>query len=262
MSYLPAGRVLAFAHRGGATHPDIDGLENTLVAFQHAWDLGYDYLETDVHVTKDGTLLAFHDDVLDRVSDGSGTVADLTLAEVRRVRIAGREPIPTFGELVEAFPQARFNIDIKSERAADALARFVAAHRLGDRVLVGSFSIKRIREFRRRTPALVPTAAHPWEIVAYRFSPTAAIAKRLTSRRCAALQLPVRQGRLRLVTAGLVRRAHANGVQVHVWTVDDPAEMGELLDLGVDGLFTDRTDVLKDVLTTRGQWWSPRGGDR
>ncbi|WP_141013313.1 glycerophosphodiester phosphodiesterase [Nocardioides sambongensis] len=260
--YLPAGRVLAFAHRGGATHPEIDGLENTLTAFQHAWDLGYDYLETDVHVTRDGALLAFHDDVVDRVTDGTGAVGDLTLAQIRRLRIAGREPIPTLGELVEAFPHARFNIDLKSERAADALARYVAAHDLADRVLVGSFSIRRIREFRRRTAAAVPTAAHPWEILAYRLSPTAGIARRLTSRRCAALQLPARRGPLRVVTAGLIRRAHANGVQVHVWTVDDPAQMHELLDLGVDGLFTDRTDLLKDVLTTRGQWWSPRGGDR
>ncbi|TYL55968.1 glycerophosphodiester phosphodiesterase [Nocardioides sp. BGMRC 2183] len=260
--YLPAGRVLAFAHRGGATHPEIDGLENTLTAFQHAWELGYDYLETDVHVTRDGVLLAFHDEILDRVTDGTGAISALTLAQVRRLRIAQREPIPTFAELVEAFPLARFNIDLKSERAADALARYVAAHGLADRVLVGSFSIRRIREFRRRTPSTVPTAAHPWEILAYRFSPTAGIARRLTSRRCAALQLPVRRGPLRLVTAGLLRRAHANGVQVHVWTVDDPAEMNELLDLGVDGLFTDRTDLLKDVLTERGQWWSSRGGDR
>ena len=252
--YLEKGRVIAFAHRGGAYHPEIEGLENTLAAFRHAAALGYKYLETDVHVTKDGALLAFHDDVLDRVTDRMGAVADLTLAEVREARIGGREEIPTFDRLLEAFPEARFNIDIKSAGAASALAAVVREHDLWDRVLVGSFSPGRIREFRRLTGGRVPTAAHPWEIVAFRLLPSARLADRLAGRDFVAFQVPHRRGRLRVVTPGLVRRAHAVGKQVHVWTVDDPEEMRELLDRGVDGLFTDRTDLLKDVLVARGQW--------
>jgi len=254
--YLEDGRILAFAHRGGAYHPEIGGLENTLAAFRHAAALGYDYLETDVHVTSDGELLAFHDHVLDRVTDRMGAVRDLTLAEIREARIGGREQIPTFDELLDAFPQARFNIDIKSSGAAAVLADLVRDRNLWDRVLVGSFSPARIREFRRLTGGRVPTAAHPWEILAFRFLPSARLADRLAGRAFVAFQVPHRRYGLPLVTRGLIRRAHAAGKQVHVWTVDDPDEMRLLLDRGVDGLFTDRTDLLKDVLVARGQWRS------
>src|SRR5688500_18885826 len=154
--YLQPDKVLALAHRGGAYHPEIEGLENTLAAFRHAVALGYGYLETDVHVIKDGALLAFHDGVLDRVTDRLGAIADLTLAEIREARIAGREQIPTFGQLLEASPDARFNIDIKSAGAAAVLADVVEQHQLWDRVLVGSFSPSRIPEFRRITHRRAP----------------------------------------------------------------------------------------------------------
>ncbi|MEQ6899757.1 glycerophosphodiester phosphodiesterase family protein [Nocardioides sp. YIM 152588] len=260
--YLPTGRVLAFAHRGGADHPEIEGLENTLAAFRHAADLGYDYLETDVVATSDGVLLAFHDDVLDRVSDGSGSIHGLSLAEVRRSRIAGREEIPAFTDLLDAFPDACFNVDIKSEAAVELLAELIAERGIADRVLVGSFSVRRTRRFRRLTAGRVATAAHPLEVLAFRLAPTAAVARLLGGRSCAALQIPVARGPLRVLTPGLLRRAHAAGVQVHVWTVDEPEEMHALLDLGIDGIFTDRTDVLKDVLVARGQWWTRRRGNR
>ena len=250
----PPGCVLAFAHRGGAYHPEIEGLENTLAAFRHAVALGYSYLETDVHVTRDGVLLAFHDSVLDRVTDQQGEIAALTLAEVRRARVGGREAVPTLAELFDAFPQARFNIDLKSDGAVDALADFVAAREAWDRVLVGSFGIRRIARFRRRTGGRVPTSAAPLEVAVVRLLPSAGLAARLTRGRFAALQVPHRRGRVRVVTPGFVRRAHAAGHHVHVWTVDEAAEMHELLDRGVDGLFTDRTDVLKSVLSERGTW--------
>lgn len=258
--YLLPGRILAFAHRGGAFHPEIDGLENTVLAFQHATALGYTYLETDVHLTADGVLLAFHDEILDRVTDGRGAIRDLTLADVRRTRIGGREEIPTLEQLLDAFPEARFNIDIKADGAVGPLAHLVRERDLWDRVLIGSFSRSRIRRFRRLTDGRVPTAADPWQVLAFRLSPTAAVARRLAGPGFVAFQVPHRKGLLTVVTPGFVRRAHAAGVQVHVWTVDDPAEMIELLDRGVDGLFTDRTDLLKDVLQGRGQWWSPQGG--
>ncbi len=255
------GCAMAFAHRGGAYHPEIEGLENTLVAFRHAVALGYDYLETDVHVTRDGELLAFHDDVLDRVTDKVGAIADLDLVDVRAARVGGREQVPTLAELVDTFPDARFNIDIKSEGAVVALARFIEERDLWDRVLVGSFSPARIRLFRRLTGGRVPTAAHPWEILAFLLVPSARLAARLGGSDFAAFQVPHRRHGIRVVTPGLVRRAHAAGRHVHVWTVDDPDEMTELLDRGVDGLFTDRTDLLKDVLVARGQWWNLPGQD-
>src|SRR5688500_20031788 len=109
------------AHRGGAFHPEIEGLENTMAAFRHAVALGYDYLETDVHVTADGVLLAFHDTVLDRVTDQKGAISDLTFEEVRRALVGGREQVPTLAQLFDEFPEARFNVDLKSNGAAAAL---------------------------------------------------------------------------------------------------------------------------------------------
>ena len=142
-AYLDSPRPLAFAHRGGAYHPEIEGLENTMAAFRHAVDLGYTYLETDVHVTSDGVLLAFHDTVLDRVTDRTGNIAETTYVEVQQATIGGRERVPTLAELFDAFPRARFNIDLKSEGSVEALAAFIEEREAWDRVLVGSFSRRR-----------------------------------------------------------------------------------------------------------------------
>jgi glycerophosphoryl diester phosphodiesterase len=248
------GPVLAFAHRGGAYHPDLEGLENTAHAFRHAVALGYRYLETDVHATRDGVLLAFHDSVLDRVTDRAGRVAELTAAEVAEALVGGREQVPTLRSLLEEFPDARFNIDLKADAAVPLLADLVLTEGLTDRVLVGSFSPRRLARFRRLTAGRVATSAHPGEVAAFRLLPSGRLARLLTRGRVAALQVPHRRGRLRVVTPGLVRRAHAAHTHVHVWTVDDPAEMEVLLDRGVDGLMTDRTDILKDVLVRRGAW--------
>ncbi len=246
-AYLDEPRgPIAFAHRGGATHPELPGLENTMAAFRHAVALGYRYLETDVHVTRDGVLLAFHDRVLDRVTDGTGELLALSAEEIGRFRVGGREPVPTLADLFEAFPEARFNIDLKSDGAAAALAGFVAAREAWDRVLVGSFERRRLHAFRRLTRGRVATSAHPAEVAAFLVGvpPKAPVA----------LQIPQRRGRLVLATPRLIGRAHARGLHVHVWTVDDPAQMHSLLDLGVDGLITDRTDLLKQVLLDRGEW--------
>jgi len=247
------GAVLAFAHRGGARHPDLVGLENTRAAFVHAVGLGYAYLETDVHVTRDGVLVAFHDALLERVTDGAGSIEAYDWADLAEVRVAGREPVPTLASLVTAFPGARFNIDLKADGAVAPLAAFVHAHGLQARILVGSFSGRRIRRFRRLAGPRVATAASPGEVAAYVAFP-ARLARRLTRGAPAALQVPHRRGPLVVAADRLVRRAHAGGLQVHVWTVDDPEEMATLLDRGVDGLMTDRTDILREVLRRRGVW--------
>lgn len=245
---------MAFAHRGGAEHPDIVGLENTEAAFAHALSLGYVYLETDVHVTSDGVLLAFHDTVLDRVTDKVGEIAGQVHADIALARIGGHGRIPLLKDLLEAFPEARFNVDIKADGAVQPLIAVIDECRAWDRVLVGSFSGQRLRAFRRASGGRVPTSAHPWEVAAFRLLPSGLLAKWVTRGQVAALQIPHRRHGLRLVTPGLVRRAHRAGVHVHVWTIDDPQEMKELLERGVDGLVTDRTDILKDTLQRRGLW--------
>jgi len=262
-SYLDAvheqpGSVLAFAHRGGAYHPEVEGLENTMTAFRHAVDLGYTYLETDVHATRDGGLFAFHDSALDRVTEHRGALAEMTSAEVGRALISGRESIPTMAALLEEFPRARFNIDIKSESAVGPLADLVRATAAHDRICVGSFSQRRINRFRLLAGGRVAVAAGPREVALLRLSPHASLARLLLRGHAPVLQIPVRRKGVRVLTPGLLRRAHALGMHVHVWTIDDPQEMHALLDLGVDGMMTDRTDLLRDVLVARGQWMGVR----
>ena len=254
--FLDDAGVLAFAHRGGPGHPDLIGLENTRAAFAHAVALGYRYLETDVHVTRDGVLVAFHDALLERVTDGAGSVEGFGSEALAEVRVAGRERVPTLASLLDAFPDARFNIDLKADGAVAPLAAFVHEHELHDRVLVGSFSGRRLRRFRRLAGHRVATSASPGEVAAYVVLP-ARLARLVTRAGPAALQVPYRLGPLVVASRRLVRRAHAGGLHVHVWTVDDHAAMTKLLDRGVDGLMTDRTDILRDVLRRRDLWRGP-----
>jgi glycerophosphoryl diester phosphodiesterase len=249
------GSVIAMAHRGGAMHAELVGLENTLDAFRHAVKLGYGYLETDVHASRDGVLLAFHDAVLDRVTDQLGPLATLTAEEIGRARIAGAHAVPTMAELLEEFPAVRFNIDLKAEAAVHPLAALIERTAAHGRVCVGSFSPRRMRAFRALTAGRVATSATPPEVALFKAAPSALARTLLRGpHRPVALQVPHMRGRLTVVTPTLVRRAHAAGLHVHVWTVDEPHEMHHLLDLGVDGLITDRTDLLRDVLVARGQW--------
>jgi glycerophosphoryl diester phosphodiesterase len=258
LPFLDAGReqpgaVLAFAHRGGARHPDLAGLENTLVAFEHAVKLGYAYLETDVHASSDGVLLAFHDDVLDRVTTSVGSIVELTYVDLRTVLIGDREPIPRMVDLLEHLPAARWNIDLKSDIAVRLLADLVERTGAHDRVCVGAFSERRLRTFRKLVSRPVATSYGPVGVGLSRYGP-GRLATRVLAGGGDALQVPHCNRGLRITTPDLVARAHAAGRPVHVWVVDDPDEMTLLLDMGVDGLMTDRTDVLRDVLTARGQW--------
>ncbi|NLT30432.1 MAG: glycerophosphodiester phosphodiesterase [Propionibacterium sp.] len=247
---------LAFAHRGGPLLPENVGRENSLHAFVRAVDLGYRYLETDVHATADGVLVAFHDDRLDRATDGTGLIADLPWAEVQQARIGGLEPIPTMAEVFETFPGVRFNIDIKSPTAVLPLVEAIVAHRAQQRVCVTSFGGDRLAAFRRRMGTHVATGMSRFEVARTRFVP---LLPRLGPAPGVVLQVPVRStiaGRqVPIVTPGLIRTAHATGRQVHVWTIDEPDEMHRLIDLGVDGLISDRIDVLREVLIDRGLWW-------
>lgn len=251
------GAVIAMAHRGGVLHPEIPGAENTLHAFRHAAVLGFTYLETDVHATSDGTLLAFHDAVLDRVTDSTGRLDQLRADQVARARIGGEHAVPRMEELLEELPRARFNIDLKSEASVEPLVELIDRTGGHDRVCIGSFGQRRLDRFRALTRGRVATSASPAEVGVFLASPSGRASRVLTRGRVAALQVPHRRGPVPVVTRELVRRAHAARAQVHVWTVDEPAEMDELLDLGVDGLITDRTDVCKDVLQRRGVWRDP-----
>ncbi|MCH8613407.1 glycerophosphodiester phosphodiesterase [Arsenicicoccus dermatophilus] len=256
--YFDSPAPIALAHRGGARYAPNVGRENTLAAFRTAYDLGYRYLETDVHATVDGHLVALHDTRLDRVSDRSGAIADLTWEQVRRARVGG-EPVPLLSDLLEALPDARFNIDLKSPGAVVPAAQAILAAGALDRVCLGSFSQRRLSHARELLGPRVATAAGGPGVATLRFLPR--LVSQWLRTPAPVLQIPRRHtlaGReIELVTPDFVAAVHRRGKQVHVWTIDDPAEMHELLDLGVDGLVSDAIDVLRAVLAERGQWHEP-----
>ena len=248
--YLDYRHPIALAHRGGAGH----FAENSWPAFEHAIGLGYAYLETDVHATADGVLIAFHDKTLDRATDAAGAVAALPYRQVAAARIVGAEPIPLLEDLLGAWPDARFNIDVKDAPAVGPLAQVLRRTAAWDRVCITSFCGLRLRAVRRALLRPVCIATSPAGIGAVRLGlPPAVLAAGFARIWVRCTQIPVR-----LATAPFVRRAHAAGLQVHVWTVNDVSRMAALLDLGVDGIMTDETEKLRTVLTERGQW-HPRG---
>ena len=249
--FLDRPRPHAFAHRGGAAQlfP-----ENTWRAFEHAVGLGYAYLETYVHATADGVLVAFHDRTLERVTDISGRIAELPHRDVAAARIGGSDPIPVLEDLLAAWPDVRFNIDVKDAPAVRPLADVLDRTATWDRVCVTSFSGLRLAAARRALGRPVCMSTSPVGIAAIRL----AVPHRALAARCARLSVRCTQVPIRIATPSFLRHAHAAGLAVHVWTVNDRAGMVRLLDLGVDGIMTDKTDLLRDVLTERGQW-HPRG---
>ncbi|GEN79118.1 glycerophosphodiester phosphodiesterase family protein [Actinotalea fermentans] len=252
-AYLDHPGPLPLAHRGfSAAEP-----ENSMAAFAAAVALGFRYVETDVHATRDGVAVAFHDDTLDRVSDGTGRIADLPWSTVARARIAGTEPVPRLDDLLGTWPQLRVNIDVKSAHAIGPLVEAIERTRAHDRVCVASFSDARRRAVERALSRPVTTSAGTGTAARFRVA-VATGRGRAVARALGAvdgLQVPERHQRVPVVTAATVAAAHAAGRFVHVWTVNEAADMVRLLDLGVDGIVSDRADVLRDVLAARGQWF-------
>jgi glycerophosphoryl diester phosphodiesterase len=246
-AFLDHPGPLPFAHRGGAG----PWPENTMPAFQGAVDLGYRYLETDVHVTSDGVLVAFHDERLDRVTDRAGLIRDLPWYEVSKARVGGAEPIPRLEDLLGTFPRARLNIDCKHDSAVDALVSSIERTAAHDRICLAAFSDRRLGRMAAALTRPVALSLGPRGVARLRAASYGLSAGRP---RADCAQVPVRAGRVTLVDERFVRTAHRLGMQVHVWTVDDPDEMRRLLDLGVDGLMTDQPGVLKEVLVDRDEW--------
>jgi len=238
---------IAFAHRGGAG----DWPENTMPAFAGAVALGYRYVETDVHVTTDGVVLAFHDDHLDRVTDRRGVIGEMPWSEVREARVGGVEPIVLLEDLLTTWPELRINIDPKHDAVVEPLAELLRRTGSVHRVCVGAFSDRRLAHLRQLLGPGLCTSLGPKAVAGLRIA-SLGVGRSRTAAAC--VQVPVGFRRVAIVDDRFVRTSHAMGLPVHVWTIDDPAEMERLLDLGVDGLMTDRPSVLRDVLERRGQW--------
>lgn len=248
---------IGIAHRGGAG----DAPENTLAAFEVAVEqLGYEYLETDVHITRDGELVAFHDDRLDRVTDRTGAIAALNIDEVEAADAGyrfspdrgrsfpfrgGGIRVPRLEELLARWPAVRINIDPKTDGCVAPLAALLERFHAWDRVCIGSFSDRRLRRIRTLARGRVCTSMGPHAVAIARL---AAASGRIPRLGADCIQVPTHRGPIPVVTGRFVAAAHRARLPVHVWTVNEQETIEQLLDLGVDGIMSDRLPLLAEVL--------------
>ena len=247
--FLDAPLPLAFAHRGGAAEGD----ENTAEAFGRAVALGYRYIETDVHTTADGVPVVFHDPHLLRLTGTSGTVAGMRWADLAALRVGGAGAVPRLEDVLTAWPDVRFNIDIKADGAVAPTVEVLRRAGMADRVLLASFSDQRLAEARTLAGPTFATSLGSRSVARLKAASVVGLPLRLPAGVVAA-QVPPRARRLTVVDRRFLSYAHRLGLQVHCWTIDDPDEMSRLLDLGVDGIMTDRLEVLRAIYSARGVW--------
>jgi glycerophosphoryl diester phosphodiesterase len=242
----------ALAHRGW--HIDeLNGMENSLSAFRRAYAEGYLYVETDVHATSDGVVVVHHDASLDRTTDHRGEIRELRWSAARSAMIGGREPVCRLDDVLEELPDVFLNIDVKADSAVQPVLRTLRQHNAWDRVCLAAFDDRRLGLLRNGGDRRLLTSMGQQAAQALWGASRLGLRVPRMARGFAA-QVPPTQGRIRVVDNRFVRLARLWGVEVHAWTVDDAEEMTDLLDLGVDGLVTDRPDVLREVLRQRDQW--------
>lgn len=244
------GAVAALAHRGFS----LQGLENSMAAFAAAVDLGYRYVETDAHGTSDGVAVALHDASLDRTTDARGLVSRLPWSQVRSAKIGGVEPVPLLEDLLGTWPELRVNVDVKAASGIAPIAEAIERTASHDRVCVASFSAARRRATVKLLSRPVATSAGTTEFASFLARTSAGAQAGRSLRDVDALQVPTNVGPVPTLRRRQVEAVHAVGRQVYVWTINEPAHMESLVDLGVDGLVSDRADLLRDVLVSRGRW--------
>ncbi len=261
--FVDTPRPLNLAHRGGAALAP----ENTMLAFQNALALGADGLDLDVRASRDGELVVIRDETVDRTTDGTGRVSEMTLEELQRLDAGYRYSpdngysfpyrgkgikIPTLRDVLASFPDARIVIDIRQTDPPieEALAALIQEMNAQDRVLVVATDEAAIKRFRHLAPEVATGAAFgEWRrfYLMQRFG-LSAIYRPVAN----ALRVPERTGDTTLVTQRFIEAAHAQGMRVYVWTVNTPDRMRQLLQWGVDGIITDRPDLLRQVMAEVG----------
>jgi glycerophosphoryl diester phosphodiesterase len=245
--FLDHPAPLAIAHRGGS----LEAEENTLPAFAHAVGLGYTHIELDVQGTADGKVVVHHDPTFARMFDDPRLVAQLDWAHVQRLRTRAGAGVPLLAEVLTAWPDLFVNIEPKSDAVVAPLAALLTEHRALDRIAVGSFSGARVRRLADALGSGLCRSPDWRGVLAVRMRSVGLPARRPD---CEVLQVPETWHGIPVVTDGFVRAARAWGLPVQVWTVNEAADMVRLLDLGVDGIMTDRPTLLRELLRRRGQW--------
>lgn len=247
--FFDSDTPLPLAHQGGGG----EETENSAAAFANAHRLGYRYLDIDLQTTSDGVLVAFHDDTLERLTGLDGSVADRTWAELSDARLPNSEPLARFDDLLDAHPEAFWNIEIKSDQATEPVVATVRRRGLDRRVCLNTFYDWRMWKIRKTASDIEPAYSTP--IISTLWLKVTSYVPFLPYRTSAdATQAPVEDRGIPVLDQRYVKRAHDVGLRVIVWTIDEPDEMHRLLDIGVDGILTDAPTVLKSVLQERGQW--------
>lgn len=250
---------LVIAHQGG------DNLwpGNTMYAFEQAAALGVDVLEMDLHITKDGVLVLMHDETVDRTTDGNGEIEEMTLDEIKALD-AGYDwsldngstfpfreqgiTVPTLEEVFLAFPQYRMTIEIKKTEGsmAQPFCDLIREHAMQDKIVVASFHDERMEEFRQICPDVATSSARQETTVFVLLSKV--YLGRLYSPNFFSLQVPEESSDITVMTAQFIRAAHERNLKVEPWTINDPEQMKRYIDWGVDGIITDRPDIMLEIL--------------
>ena len=235
------------AHRGGA----LEAQENSLQAFHHAASLGYRYMETDMQVSADGEIYLFHDDVLERVSNGTGIFSDYKAAEIDKLRLHNGEPIPRLADALAELPEAIFNIDIKRANGTRPLAQFLSSHKEAERVIAASFHKKRLSLLKELAEKPVQVTAVQSDVIKLKLM---GWGLPLSKPDVIAAQVPLTHYGLPVITPSMVSICKKLDIKLHVWTIDDADIMRWLIDIGVDGIMTDRPSLLREVAIEKGCW--------
>jgi glycerophosphoryl diester phosphodiesterase len=249
---IPAFRPRIFAHRGLTFQSDKQVVdENTIDSFELALAAGADYLETDLQLTKDGIPVLFHDSDLSRLVGSKKLISNLTLYELKRIRLPFGGEIPTLQEALEKFPSAKFNLDFKTPSTESPGMAVIAATASFERVLVSSFSeSSRIRALTHSPVSLASSAGSSKVLSSYtlaRLGLTKQLASSLES--VHALQIPTKMYRIDFTHPRFVEAVLNQDKEIHYWTINDPNEMVSLFALGAHGIVTDRTDIATKVFS-------------
>lgn len=235
------------AHRGGS----LEAFENSLTAFQHAYDLGYRVFETDVQVSRDGTIYIFHDDDLGRVTTATGQFIEMSDDELSRISLNNGEPIPTLKEALSRFADVVFNIDVKADNGIIPMANFLNLGDYQNRICLASFSTKRLRSVKKRLNKPHAMSSGQADILRLFLG---SFGLPMGRPQVVAAQVPMAAYGLKIITPRFIRHCHKLGIAVHVWTIDDDAMMTDLISLGVDGIVTDRPSLLKEIAIAAKVW--------
>jgi glycerophosphoryl diester phosphodiesterase len=248
VAYFDGQTPRVIAHRGFPS----GHAENTIGAFRAAVEVGADILETDVHLSKDGQVIVAHDFDLSRVAGLPGLVSEYTASELAAIDLGFGQGFSTLVETLEAFPGAKFNIDVKVPEVVDPFVDVVSQMNVHDRVLVASFDETSRSRAVSRLPGVVSSATSG-HIIEGRLRSWLGLSGATWAMppEIRAIQVPPTHWGMALVTPSFVRMVHQKGLEVHVWTINEARDMERLLEMGVDGIVTDRADLAVKIVAKR-----------